>query len=135
MRTDWVLAQKRAQSVLGKTLRYALLLGLSFIILYPFIAKICAMFMSYADTVDPTVMFAPRRPTLSNVTHILFKTKYFRALANTALVSALYAALTVASSMLAGYGLAKFRLQTTPIYAGVPQDEATPTGSLGEDRP
>jgi len=110
------LIKKRVAGGIGKFLRYMLLINLSFIILFPFIAKICAMFMSFNDTVDPTVKFIARQPTLSNILYVLFNTNYFEALRNTALLSVTYAALTTASCALVGYGLAKFRLKSAGLF-------------------
>ena len=44
--------------------RYVLLIGISYVILFPFFAKISGSFMSRDDFVDVTVKLIPKYPTL-----------------------------------------------------------------------
>lgn len=89
--------------------RYALLVIISFIILFPFISKISASFMSVEDMYDRTVSFVPRQPTLDNYRFVLEATKYIptglRSL-GLALLCALPQTLVCAMT---GYALAKMK--------------------------
>lgn len=94
--------------VLYKFFWYALLIGLAFIILYPFIVKISSMFMSMADTYDDTVALIPKNPTFDNIEYIIKNTPITKAFLNTAFNSLLCAVLSTVTSITVGYGLAKF---------------------------
>lgn len=99
-------------------IRFILLLGLSFIILYPFIVKFSSVFMSVEDTYDDTVGLIPRHPTLENLKYIFTSTALLPAMRNTFFVSTLVAVLSSVSSAVVGYGLAKFRFRgRTLVFA------------------
>ena len=106
-------------NVLYKFFWYALLIGLAFIILYPFLVKLSSMFMSMADTYDDTVALIPKNPTLDNILYIFDKTPIAMALFNTALNSLLCATLATVTSISVGYGLAKFNFIGKKILIGV----------------
>lgn len=55
--------KRKIASAIWGTFRYVLIFGLCFIILYPFIIKIMAAFMSQADLADSTVKFISRQPS------------------------------------------------------------------------
>jgi len=88
-----------------------LLIGLTFIILYPFIIKFCSIFMSTQDTFDNTVALIPRHPTLVNLIYLFSKTSLLQALLNTLIISLIVAVCTSFSASLIGYGLAKFKFK------------------------
>ncbi len=69
--------------------RLVLLIGISYIILFPFLSKIMASFMSPQDFVDVTVKMIPRNPTLNNYWQIIVENNYLGALLNTSLLSLL----------------------------------------------
>ena len=66
--------------IIYKIFRFVLLIGISYIILYPFFTKIMASFMSQEDFVDVTVKLIPRHPTLDQWKFIILENKYFLAL-------------------------------------------------------
>ena len=57
--------------VIWMILRYVLLIGISYIILYPFITKIAASFMSTTDFTDQTVKLISKNPTLDQWVFII----------------------------------------------------------------
>ena len=73
--------------LLWRMLRFLLLLGISYIILYPFFSKIMASFMGEKDFVDVTVKLIPKYPTLDTYKAIIVDLQYFQALLNTFLLS------------------------------------------------
>ena len=91
--------------------RYALLLGVSYVILYPFIAKVAGSFMSKDDFLDVTVKLIPKYPTLDTYKAIITENRYFEALWNTTIISLLCAVVQMVTTMLIGYGLAKFKFK------------------------
>lgn len=91
--------------------RFLLLLGISYIILFPFITKISSSFKSPADFVDATVSLIPRNPTLDTYKAIITENGYFKAMLNTFVLSASCALLQTFVCCLIGYGFAKFKFK------------------------
>mgnify|MGYP001012671735 CR=1 FL=1 len=96
--------------------RFILLLGLSFVIIYPFLAKISAMFMSLDDLMNPTVWIVPQSPTFDNISRVLEYGKYWSALGNTLLISLVCAVLQTFSCSMVGYGFAKFKFRGRGLF-------------------
>lgn len=91
--------------------RLVLLIGISYIILYPFFTKIMASFMSQEDFVDVTVKLIPRHPTLDQWKFIILENKYFEALFNTTRISIVCALCQTLICAIIGYGFAKFKFK------------------------
>ena len=91
--------------------RFLLLLGVSYVILYPFYAKIAGSFMSPEDFVDVTVRLIPKYPTLEQYKAIITDNGYFQALFNTFTLAGSCAVIQTFICSLIGYGLAKFKFK------------------------
>ena len=91
--------------------RFVLMLGVSFVIIYPFIARIAGSFMTREDVIDSTVSLIPKNPTLDIYKAIITENHYFEALLNTVLLALACAILQTLVSCLVGYGLAKFKFK------------------------
>ena len=91
--------------------RLVLLLGISYVILFPFLSKILASFMSPQDFVDVTVKMIPRNPTLNNYWQIIVENNYLSALLNTTLLSLMCAVCQTFICCVIGYGLSKFKFK------------------------
>ncbi len=102
-------------SFLGKLIwiifRTVLLLGISYIILFPFFSKISSSFMSPNDFVDVTVKLIPKYPTLDQYKYIIIENQYFLALWNTASLSVTVAFIQTFICAFVGYGFAKFKFK------------------------
>ena len=95
--------------------RFILMLGVSYVILYPFIAKIAGSFMTIEDIVSPTVALIPTTPTLDIYKTIAIENHYLEALFNTLILSLLSAIFQTFVACLVGYGLAKFKFKGNKI--------------------
>ncbi len=91
--------------------RYVLLIGISYVILFPFFAKISSSFMSPSDIVDPTVKLIPKEPTFDIYKAIFLENHYFEAFVRTALLSGICAVLQTFVCALIAYGFAKFKFK------------------------
>lgn len=91
--------------------RLILLLGVSFVILFPFYSKIASSFMSPDDFLDVTVRLIPRYPSLDIYKAIILENGYLKALLNTFILSASCALLQTFVCSLVGYGFAKFKFK------------------------
>lgn len=99
------------KNVVFKIFRFVLLVGISYVILFPFFAKISGSFMSRDDFVDVTVKLIPRYPTLDTYRAIIKENKYFEALLNTFTLSVMCGLIQTFICCLIGYGLAKFKFK------------------------
>ncbi|MBR2930702.1 MAG: carbohydrate ABC transporter permease [Clostridia bacterium] len=95
--------------------RFLLMLGVSFVILYPFLARIANSFMTKEDVLDATVSLVPKNPTLEIYQAIIFENNYFEAFLNTLLLSLMCALVQMMVSCLVGYGLAKFKFKGNAV--------------------
>lgn len=87
------LTPQAVTSLLWKLVRAVILLGLCYIILYPFFIKVVNAFKTYSDFIDPTVRFLPKTFTWGNVRHVVKEMSYWSALQNTLLISVALGAL------------------------------------------
>lgn len=98
-------------NVLLKIFRFVFLIGISYIIIYPFLTKISASFMSADDFLDVTVKLIPKYPTLDTYRYIIIENHYWKSLINTAALSLATALIQTLVTAFVGYGLAKFKFR------------------------
>ncbi len=111
--------------------RFVILLGVSYVILYPFFTKIAASFMSPEDFIDVTVMLIPKYPTLDQYKAIFLENNYISAFFNTLWLSLMCAVLQTFVSCLVGYGLAKFKFKgNNLVMAAVILTMVVPHGTV-----
>ena len=102
-------------NVIFKIVRLVLLIGISYVILYPFFSKIASSFMSPEDFVDATVKLIPKTPTLNTYKQIIIENHYFQAMGNTALLSLICGVIQTFMSCVIGYGFAKYNFKGSKI--------------------
>ena len=99
------------KNVVWYLFRFLLLLGISYVILFPFFSKISSSFMAKEDFVDVTVRLIPKHPTLETYAAIIKDNKYFEALLNTFLLSLGCGVIQTFTCCFIAYGLAKFKFK------------------------
>jgi len=92
-------------------IRYLLLIGLAFLILYPLLVKLSNSFMSPQDLIDGTVRFIPRQFTWFNYKTVIEYTSFFKGLSNTLGISFLSGIIQMLVCTMVGYGLARFNFK------------------------
>lgn len=95
--------------------KFLLLLGISYVILFPFYTKIASSFMGRDDFVDVTVKLLPKRPTLDTYKAIIEDRGYIEAVTNTATLSLICALIQTFICSLVGYGFAKYKFKGSKI--------------------
>ncbi|WP_249306137.1 carbohydrate ABC transporter permease [Lederbergia citrea] len=95
--------------------RAVLIIGLSFVILYPILLKVSIAFKHKSDLYDPTVMYIPRHFTLENFQYVMEAMNYFKVVWNSFLLSGGTMLLTTISCSLIGYGFARFKFRGNNI--------------------
>lgn len=98
-----------------KIARFILILGLSFVIIYPILQKISTAFKHQTDLYSPIVVWIPETFTLDNFRSAMSILKYGDTLLNTFVLSATTAILTTASCALAGYAFARLKFKGSGI--------------------
>ncbi len=91
--------------------RYALLIGISYVILFPYYSKIATSFMTGEDLVDISVKLVPKYPTLDTYKIIINDTQFLNAMLNTALLSLFCGVVQMLICSLVGYGFSKFNFK------------------------
>lgn len=103
-----------------KFVRYILIMGLSFVILYPILQKVSTAFKHRTDLYSPIVVWIPQNITLENFRNAISIMNYWDTLLNTFILAAVTTILTAASCALAGYAFARLRFKGSNIlFLGV----------------
>jgi multiple sugar transport system permease protein len=95
--------------------RLCLLIGIAYVVLYPFFTKIASSFMSPEDFIDVTVRLIPKNFTLKTYKAVLSELGYWSAFLNTFTLSLSTAVIQMLICSLIGYGFAKFRFKGNKI--------------------
>ncbi len=103
------------KTVVWTLFRFVFLIGISYVILYPFFSKIMESFMSQQDFMDVSVSLVPKYPTLDTYREIIVQNKYFQAVFNTLIISLLCAVIQTFICAFIGYGFAKFKFRGNKI--------------------
>ena len=91
--------------------RLVLMVGIAYIVLYPFLAKIAGSVMAKEDFVDATVRLIPKHFTLDIYRAIFSDLGYWGAFRNTLILSLTVAVIQTMICALIGYGFAKFKFK------------------------
>ena len=103
------------QTVIVKILRFIFLLGIAYVILFPFFSKIASSFMSPEDLLDATVRLVPKNFTIDIYKAIWTDLKYLEAAVNTVLISCGLALIQTFVCCVIAYGLAKYKFKGNGI--------------------
>ena len=103
------------KKVVWYIVRLILLIGISYIVLYPFFTKIAGSFMAPEDFVDVTVRLIPKNFSLDIYKAVWSELGYFEAFTNTLFLSASTALIQMFVCCFVAYGLAKFKFKGNKI--------------------
>ena len=99
------------KKVLSYVFRFLLLLGISYVILYPFASKIMQSIFSPTDLLQSDVLLVSKYPTLDTYKYLITENGYLEAVFNTALLSLMCALIQTFICAFIGYGFAKFKFK------------------------
>lgn len=111
--------QQKLFDLLYVIFRGLLIIGISFIIIYPIIQKIAVAFKDKVDIYNPTIYMVPVNFTWENLTMAMSILDYFPMLGKTLVFVVVTTLCTVASCALAGYGFARFNFPGNGMFFGV----------------
>ena len=100
-----------AKKVVWYIFRLIILIGISFVILFPFISKIAGSFMGFEDFMDPGVLIIPKNFTFDTYEAIFVELDYMTAFLNTFIISVGCAVIQTLVCCVIGYGFAKFKFK------------------------
>ncbi len=109
--TKNIARQRKAKSIILITVRAVLLVGLSFVILFPTIQQILMALRAPEDVNNPAVVWIPENWSLMNLRIASLVLDYRSALFNTFKVSSISMGLQLASTALAGYAFSRLRFK------------------------
>ena len=95
--------------------RYALLLGVSYVILYPFFSKIFMSFMAPEDFNDSMVQLIPKNFSIDIYKELFIERDYMAAFGATLRLSLITAVLQTFTCAFIAYGFAKFKFKGNKI--------------------
>ncbi len=99
------------KKVVWYIVRLVLLIGIAYIVLFPFFTKIAGSFMAPEDFVDVTVRLIPKNFSLDMYKAIWTEQHYFQAFTNTLFLSLSTALIQTFVCCFVAYGLAKFKFK------------------------
>lgn len=91
-----------------KICRFVILLGLSYILLYPLIFMLSMALRPIEQVADPTIVWIPKSLTLDNIVNVFKFMDFGKAFGTTMLIFVVSAAIEVMSCAVVGYGFARF---------------------------
>ena len=99
------------KNVVWYVFRLCLLIGIAYVVLFPFFSQIASSFMGPEDFVDVTVRLIPKHFTLDTYKAVLSELGYWQAFGKTFILSFSCAVIQMFICSLIGYGFAKFRFR------------------------
>ena len=91
--------------------RLVLLVGIAYLVLFPFISKIMGSFMAPEDFIDATVILIPKNWTVDMYKYIFLELDYTTGFLNTLMLAGSTAVLQTFVCAFVSYGLAKFKFK------------------------
>ena len=104
-------AKRRVADGIWAVARAVLMLGLSFIILYPLLYMISMSLRPVNEMADPSVIWVPKSLTLDNFKRAVVYLNFQSTLPYTAIVTLASTVLQMASAALAGYGMSRTKFK------------------------
>lgn len=116
---DYHLYAIKAKKITGhaviSVLRFLLLFGISFVIVYPILSMVCGSFMSLDDLVDITVKYFPKNFTFDNYKNAAKALGFPNTLITSVVIFTATAFLQTFCCTMVGYGLARFKFKLNGV--------------------
>lgn len=109
----------KAAGVGWTIVRAFLVIGLSFILLYPLLYMISMAFRPVEQAYDPAVFWIPKSLTLENFKTAIYYMDYWTSIGNTLAVNVVSAMLQVIVCVFTGYGFARFNFKGKGLLFGL----------------
>lgn len=103
--------RRRAGQVLWAIVRHIFLLGISYVVLYPLMYMVSNAFKPVEQYYDPSIVWIPKSLTLHNFYVVSLVMDIWGVIKNTLIIEILPAFISAMTTMVAGYGLARFEFK------------------------
>ena len=110
---------KKPWQIVWKIFRTGLLIGLSYVLLYPLLFMFSTAIRSVEDTYDATVKWIPKSYTLDNLKQVWEYMKFPGTFATTLIVSLGTTLLLLISCSVTAYGLSRFKFKGRGLIMGL----------------
>lgn len=111
--------KRKAGDFLFATVRYLILIGFAYVLIYPFIFMAVNSFKTSTDWLDPTVQWIPKSVSLFNIKYAAKVLDYFPSFWSTILNQIISAVISFFSCAVIAYGLARFDFKGKKILIGI----------------
>ena len=105
------ITPQKLRNIGGKTIIFLLMVGLSYVVLFPLFVKVSSSLMSEKDLYDVAVALVPREFSLESFKYVLYYESFIPSVLNSLYFAICVSLCTVTSSTLVGYGLARFKFK------------------------
>ena len=116
------ISYNRRKAVTGAAwpvFRFLILLGLSFVILYPLLFMLSTAFRPPEQMSDPSIVWLPKSFTLDNAKDVWTVMRFDETLFNTIRLNLISSCLQVVTCSLTGYGFARFKFKGKGLLFGI----------------
>lgn len=113
------VAKNRIKAFPWKLIRFILLIGICFILLYPLLYMISMTFRVSEDLYDPSVIWIPKSLTLDNLKKVIDVMEYPTALTNSLVLDVGASVIQLFSCAAVGYGFSRFDFKGKNILFGL----------------
>ena len=114
-----IKAKNIAIKIITPIVRWAFLISISYVLLYPLIYMLSASFRSFADFSDSTVMWVPKTFSIESFKAVWPAIDYPKALLNTLVYEIVSALIEVITCAITAYGLARFEFKGKNILTAI----------------
>ncbi len=111
--------KQRIGAFIINILKYILLFGLCFVILYPLFLQLAVAFRAPSDVNNPAILWIPGEFSVKNFEVAMVALKYWQALKNSLILACGVTFLQLASTALAGYAFARLKFKGSGILFGL----------------
>ena len=117
--TRRMVARNKIVGFISNILKYILVIGLCFVILYPLILQLAVAFRAPTDVNNTSILWIPGEFSLKNFEVAMIALRYFDALKNSLILSLGVTLLQLVSTSLAGYAFARLKFKGSGLLFGL----------------
>lgn len=103
-------------NIIWKIVRFVILLGLSYILVYPVLYMISMAVRPASQVMDPSITWIPKSFTAEQFTTALETMDYFGAMTTTTIMGLVSTVLQLISCSMVGYGFARFKFKSSGLW-------------------
>jgi multiple sugar transport system permease protein len=117
--TRKLVLRNKVVNLITNILKYVLIIGLCFVILYPLILQLAIAFRAPTDVNNTSILWIPGQFSLKNFEVAMIALNYFNSLKNSLILSLGVTLLQLVSTSLAGYSFARLKFKGSQILFGL----------------